>query len=113
MSEIRQLEDEFNKEILSLLKIWLEECDYKAPIFRKMVGRYGGYKTTKKLIMDLNPSYGFLKLYRMGRLDLTVEAVIGDSKWQELFTEQEKNRAKEKLDKYQYIGQVEKDKSEI
>lgn len=44
--------------------------------FYQMMSRYGPVETARRLVNRCNPTEGFEKLERAGRLDLTVESVI-------------------------------------
>ncbi|MFJ3447419.1 HNH endonuclease [Pseudomonas sichuanensis] len=60
---------------------------YKPNEFLRMLGSSGGYKTVVSLLTKPKVSYGFTRLYLERRLDLTVEAVILESRWARYFDE--------------------------
>jgi hypothetical protein len=61
------------------------DLKFPATLFKRMLGADGGYRTAVKLLMDKNPSKGFTDLLMRGRPDLTVEAVVVESKWRVYF----------------------------
>jgi hypothetical protein len=44
--------------------------------FYQMMSRYGPVETARRLVSRYNPTEGFDKLAKAGRLDLTVESII-------------------------------------
>jgi hypothetical protein len=53
--------------------------------FLAMLNADGGYKTAQTLLARRVPSDGFTELWRHKRLDLTVEALVVESKWRRSF----------------------------
>jgi hypothetical protein len=85
------------------------EAGYDATIFLGMLNdrSRGGLSTAKYLINSRKPSDGYTNLYERGRLDLTVEAmVLENSKWHELFTSEELDKARRRLTDYGYTPKV-------
>lgn len=93
---------------LAMLEIYLRakaEAGYNATIFFRMISEKGGLQTAKYLINAPKPSDGYTHLYERGRLDLTVEAmIVENSKWHELFTDEELTKADRRLREYGYRG---------
>jgi hypothetical protein len=54
------------------------------------------------LINSPHVSEGYTALWERKRLDLTVEALVLDPQWKELFTKDELNKAKQRLLDYRY-----------
>lgn len=80
-----------------------EEAGYNANIFPKMISDNGGLQAARTLINASRPSDGYTALYERGRLDLTVEAMIVENPiWHELFLPDELERAKRRLQQYDY-----------
>jgi len=67
-----------------------------------MLGADGGYATAIKLLSKKTPSDGFADLWKHGRLDLTVEAIVVETKWRSYFDEILVTRAEELLRKSNY-----------
>jgi hypothetical protein len=68
-----------------------------------MLSDRGGLATAKYLINSSKPSDGYTHLYDRGRLDLTVEAmVVENAKWHELFSIDERSKARLRLKQYGY-----------
>lgn len=61
------------------------ELNYRPALFLQMLGSAGGYRTVSNLISQQKPSDGFTKLWEGGRLDLSVEALVTESKWRRCF----------------------------
>lgn len=67
-----------------------------------MIGDRGALGACRKLINDNNPSEGFTKLWELGRMDLTVEAVALRPLYKALFTQAERLKARGRLEEYGY-----------
>ena len=59
--------------------------NYRPTLFLQMLGSSGGYQTVSTLISQPKPSDGFTKLWEGGRLDLSVEALVTESRWRRYF----------------------------
>ncbi|MEW6425435.1 MAG: hypothetical protein AB1523_11970 [Bacillota bacterium] len=94
------LEKLFHKAMISVYEKALKECGYKATYFLRMVNELGGVRAAKRLLSNPNIQYGFEKLWECGRLDLTVEYLVLRPEWKGLFTEEEKNIARNRLKEY-------------
>lgn len=73
------------------------ELRYVPSYFIAMLNERGGYETAIDLIQRPKPSEGFIKLYQLGRLDLTVEALVLEDDWKSLFDEEILNIARTRL----------------
>jgi hypothetical protein len=69
---------------------------------RSQGGEYGGYGTAQRLLASDEVQYGFTELWQHGRLDLTVEALVVDPRYQELFTEEQRGRVRSRLRAHNY-----------
>jgi hypothetical protein len=54
---------------------------YNPTLFKQMLGAQGGNATVRQLLARGKPSEGFTRLWELGRLDLTVEALVVETKW--------------------------------
>jgi hypothetical protein len=78
----------------------LRRCHYNAKLFIEMVGRDGGVETAKSLLATAAPQYGFTELWERGGLDLTVEHLVLQDQWRNLFSHVELQEAEERLRSY-------------
>jgi hypothetical protein len=78
------------------------EANYTAGYFVGMLSTYGGLGTAKRLLASSEVHSGFTALYERGRLDLTVEALVVQPKFSELFTDDELDKARRRLDQLGY-----------
>lgn len=67
-----------------------------------MLGSLGGYGTAVSLLSKTQISDGFIKLWEVGRLDLTIEALVLGSDWCQCFDSNLLKLAKERLDRSGY-----------
>jgi hypothetical protein len=67
-----------------------------------MLSDYGGLGTAQRLLASTQTSTGFTALYEHGRLDLTVEALVVKPEFAGLFTDEEIDIARQRLDQLGY-----------
>ena|SRR5665213_490109 len=99
---IKELESDFDEAMMDVYRRALNECDYKASRFLHMLHEHRGLETARILLHAPGVSEGYSALWERKRLDLTVEAVIIDRKWETLFTNAERNIARTRLAAYGY-----------
>lgn len=97
-----ELERQFNNAMLEIYEKAKKECNYHATRFFQMFDEYGGLETAKMLLRDPEIQEGFTNLYELKRLDLTVEAIVIDPKWKELFDPEEIEIARRRLEELGY-----------
>ena len=72
-----------------------QQAGYTATRFHQMLTEYGGVETARRLLPQM--SDGFVELWRRGHLDLTVEALVLQSRWDDLFSDEEREMARRRL----------------
>lgn len=75
----------------------LAKLGYRATYFLRMVQELGGVQAARQLINQEEVSEGFTRLWEMGRLDLSAEAFVLKPEYRELFTTEERKRARQRL----------------
>jgi hypothetical protein len=101
---VTSLEDEFDAAMMRLYE-QANDAGYNATYFLRMVNELGGVETAKRLINADAPSEGFTKLWGLGQLDLTVEALMTrERRFAGLLTGQERLRARKRLEDYGWSG---------
>jgi hypothetical protein len=68
-----------------------------------MVNDRGGLQTAQSLLHTPSLSEGFTALWQKGRLDLTVEKLVLDRQWQDLFSDEEREIARKRLSELGYL----------
>jgi hypothetical protein len=99
-----KLESEFHEAMLEIYRRAKAEADYTAARFLGMVSERGGLETARHLLHAPTVSDGYAALWERRRLDLTVEALILDAKWESLFSDEERRTAVARLQDYGYTG---------
>ena len=99
-----QLERDFHDAMLGIYHAALKlKPPYPATYFRRMVLERGGRQTASDLLATGEPSSGFTELYlRDKRLDLSVEYLVLTKPWRDLFTENQLEVARKRLQKVQF-----------
>ena len=76
---------------------------YNAHIFCQMIEDYGGVGAAEKLLASDDIPYGLAKLYEIGMLNLSAEAIVLKPEYRqpyELFTRSQREIARQRLKKY-------------
>jgi hypothetical protein len=98
-----ELEKQFHEAMVDIYRRAKDEVDYNATRYIQMVSDHGGIEAAKILINAGTPSDGYTELWKRGRLDITVEAlVVQNPSWYSLFEPEEIERAKQRLQEYEY-----------
>ena len=90
------LEKQFHQE---MLRIYDEatRLKYRPTRFLQMVEEHGGRDAAKRLLAGDTLSSGFVRLFELGRPDLTVKSLVLKEPWSRLFTGEELNEAERRL----------------
>lgn len=75
---------------------------YRHQAFMDMIVQYGTIDAVRMLINSPRVPTGFVRLWELQRLDLSVENIIQESEWNNLFTDEECRMAKRRLADYGY-----------
>ncbi|MFW6642072.1 GmrSD restriction endonuclease domain-containing protein [Nocardiopsis algeriensis] len=95
-------EKAFHRAMVSVYERAKEEAGYTPSFFLGMLADLGALGTARKLLAAPAVSDGFSNLWERGRLDLTVEAVVLRPEFAELFTAEELDRARGRLEQFGY-----------
>ena len=96
------LEREFDMAMMDIYRRAKNEAGYNANRYLQMLQEHRGLETARILLHTLHVSDGYTALWERGRLDLTVEALILQKKWYPLFSDQEREIARKRLEDYEY-----------
>lgn len=99
--ENSQLERDFHEAMLGIYDAALRlKPPYRATYFRRMVLERGGRQAANDLLATEEPSSGFTELYLRGRrLDLSVEYLVLEKPWRDLFSPEQLEVARGRLEK--------------
>ena len=93
----------FHEEMLGIYQKAKKECGYNATRFVQMVQEKGGLSAAKQWLSNDTPQEGLLKLWELGRLDLSMEALVLRKQFRGLFTDEELTRARKRLLDLNYV----------
>lgn len=93
----KQTDLELTKLLLSKAAEAKRDVRFPGTHFVGMLNADGGYKTVQTLLRKKEPSPGFVDLWELKRVDLTVEAIIVQSKWRSYFDKALINIAEKRL----------------
>lgn len=91
------LENQFHRAMIGIYDAALKKCNYRATYFLQMVNEQEGMQAAKRLLNKTGLQYGFTELWLCGCLKLTMEALVLQPQFSVLFTEEEKQVAKNRL----------------
>jgi hypothetical protein len=94
--------DAFERAMRAVYERARDEAGYNATYFLGMLAEYGGLATARKLLRTPTVSDGFAALWERGRLDLTVEALVIQPEFAELFDDEEIEVARRRLEQFGY-----------
>lgn len=98
--------ENFDAAMMGIYHRALSEAGYRASIFLNMLHKLRGLETARRLIHSPAVSDGYIALWELGRLDLTVEAlIIENTYWHELFSDEELAICRNRLREYRYVSQ--------
>ena len=101
-SQLSDVEADFSQRMKAVYDRARSEAGYSASYFLSMLSQYGPQETAHKLLASSAISDGFAELWERGRLDLTVEALVVEPKFSELFSESEISIAQRRLEQFGY-----------
>jgi hypothetical protein len=85
------LEMKFTQQLIKKCEQAQKECNCNSTRFLQTVEKSGGVKAVKMLLSKDQLSDGFETLKMCGRLDLSMEVVVIDNQFADLFTDDEVN----------------------
>lgn len=98
-----ELERKFNKAMINIYKQAKKELNYSATRLLQLVSEKGGVLAAKQLIAVSGGTQGFSVLYENKRLDLSIEALVINPEYQELFSQEEIDICNKRLKEYEYL----------
>ena len=90
-------DERINESIREMIRI-----GYRPQAFITMRVTHGTIIAVKKLINSQEIPRGFITLWERNRLDLSMENIIQEPEWNDLFTEDDRKIAKQRLKDYGY-----------
>lgn len=96
------LHKEFSAAMVDIFRRVVKETGYRPTYFLQMVVETSGHEAAMHLIHAGQPSDGYTELYSRKRLDLTVEALVLQPKWRPLFTDDDRAKARGRLQDYHF-----------
>jgi hypothetical protein len=97
---VDQAERRFHQDMVAIYETAKRELGYTATRFLQMISEHGGLATARQLLWSEQPSDGFTTLWLRHRLDLTVEAHVLHEEFTTLFTDADRQRARDRLESY-------------
>ena len=100
-----KVESSFNEAMIDIYLTAKNECNYNATYFLGMIQDYGALNAAKRLLHDNKLHGGLTHLCLLGRLDITMEAMIWDNEvWHPLFSQEELRIVRRRLEELEYFS---------
>jgi hypothetical protein len=93
-------EQRFDAAMMNIYHRARKEAGYNATRYLQMLHDQGGLGTAQTLLHARQVSEGYTALWERKRLELTVEALVLQPEWRELFTPEELDIARQRLQQY-------------
>ncbi len=95
--KIKGLQDEFHTAMLTTYEEGVKR-GYYPTLFLQMLHEHGGVGTAKRLLAAQEPQTGLYRLWELGLLRESMEAHVIQKKFEPLFTAEEIQEARKRLD---------------
>jgi hypothetical protein len=102
----KKLENDLEREFRKAAEVCINLYKYRPSYFLQMLDNYGAVGTSIKLVTAPEFHEGFTKLWELGRLDLTVEAIILQNPYNKLFSKEVLEKAFKRLKALGYEGKL-------
>ncbi|MBD7914667.1 hypothetical protein H9660_05865 [Clostridium sp. Sa3CUN1] len=99
---MREIELDLFTDMMKIYRETDAQCNFKAAGFFQMIQTEGAITTAKEIINNSEVTEGFIKLAECNRLDLSLEALVIQDKYKELFTPKERKICINRLKKHGY-----------
>ena len=94
----KYLVSRFHMAMLQISDDVTAACDgYRPTQFRRLVNEEGGLGAARFVLTGTKPSSDFKELFRCNRLELSMEALVTQEPWCQLFTREELDQARKRL----------------
>ena len=91
------IESEFHGRMVAIWRRARTEANYNATRYIQLVSEMGGVEAARRLVVRDTPSDGFTTLWEKHRLDLTVESLVLEPRFHELFDDELRETARRRL----------------
>jgi hypothetical protein len=95
-------EHKFQEAMVAASERLKRDIGYNPTRFLRMVGEHGGRDAAKRLLRAAVASEGFSKLWQHGKLEFSVEAFVLLPWFPRLFTDDERNIARRRLEAHNF-----------
>jgi hypothetical protein len=94
----KYLVSRFHMAMLQISDDVTAACDgYRPTQFRRLVNEEGGLGAARFVLTGTKPSSDFKELFRCNRLELSMEVLVTQEPWCQLFTQEELGQARKRL----------------
>ncbi len=98
------LEKQFEEALIKNCELAQKQCRCRLTRLLQNITKFGGVKTAKEILRKRRISDDFETLEQAGLIHLTMEALVIDKKYAELFTDEEVNSCYEVLCEHGYYS---------
>jgi hypothetical protein len=100
--DLPDLENQFH---IAMEGVYDNAADHKyfATYFKGMLDKYRGLGTAKRLLAKEEIQEGLMKLWELGRLDQSMEALVIQERFRPLFSDKEVTESRRRLEELGYF----------
>ncbi len=98
--EYRALEQQFTAGMYEAYRFLARTIKYRAIWFLDMLTQQGGVPTARQLLYGKDATYGLERLREAGMLDRSLEAWVLEPRFERLFTDEDREKARTRLQQY-------------
>jgi hypothetical protein len=98
---MEEIERHFHKSMMGIADFANQQ--YFGMRFRQMIEEHGAVDTAKRLLEAREIQTGLHRLWELGSLDKSMEALVIQERFRELFTPAEINEARRRLEELNYF----------
>jgi len=99
---MQELKDKFHASMITTYEEGVKR-GYYPTYFLGMLHEYGGVDTAKRLLAKQEVQTGLMRLYELGLLDSSMEAYVIKEQFKTLFSAEEINEARRRLEELRYF----------
>jgi hypothetical protein len=98
--EYRELERQFTAGMYDAYRFLARAINYRAVWFLDMLTQQGGIPAARQLLYGKDATYGLERLREAGLLDRSLEAWVLEPRFELLFTDEDREKARVRLQQY-------------
>ncbi len=97
MEPMPERDQQFHEAMVEVYQRARKECGYTATAFLRMVLDHGGVEAARRLLSTDEAQSGLYELWNCGKPEISVEYLVLQPQWRDLFASEQRRRARQRL----------------